>query len=597
MRKSDSLLLQLSGLLFFGSLFILAWILFKERMLNFDPAFFSFRIIFEKNYDVELGRWGSVFSQALPLWCLKAGCSLETFLRVYSVSFILIYYLVFLIISLVLKNLQAAIILMLTLCLGFRHSFYYSTAELYQGLAISVLVLALVFPENGFSSKRKMLLSYGISFILVFVLSYYHQILVFPLLFIFIYHLISQKRYTDKYLLGIIAFTVLWFFIRIKFLTETAYEKDKIPEIGTLLGQLGSFTEMPSYKYFIDFAGKYLIPLLILNLVALAGMLYKRKWLLAFFYCLFNLGFIYLNIVTYAKGESPLMYENYLTILGLFCALPVSWLLVGIKRPKIALLLAVIILAINLREIYACRIPFSDRVDYLKRVTTFGRSFQNKKYIVDYRCFPWKYGWVSWSMPFETLLYSSLESPDSAITVCVAEPISQYDSIASWKNIFIGPSWSPVWFWTNELDHNYFNLPDGDYKKITTSQLDSSFSESDFNNRDVTIKTLDSAIVIGREAFGVIPVEIINSSGKRINAISDSKSSLGFCYHLLDENGKLLLWDGLRSYLETDVYENADQGVIFENNLSKGKYILEIDLLSEGIRWWNINTRVKLEVK
>src|SRR5437660_1080814 len=80
--KKLNIYLQVLGFLFFGILFVLAWALYKERMLNYDPAFFSFRIIYDKNYDVELGRWGSIISQILPLWFLKSGCSLETFLRV-----------------------------------------------------------------------------------------------------------------------------------------------------------------------------------------------------------------------------------------------------------------------------------------------------------------------------------------------------------------------------------------------------------------------------------------------------------------------------------------------------------------------------------
>src|SRR5207249_4936463 len=98
----------------------------------------------DRAFDIELNRWGSVLSQALPLIFLKAGCSLQTFLRTYSVSFILIYYIIFLLITLVLKNERAGIALMLTLCLAFRHAFYYSTAELYQGMAWCVLIWALI---------------------------------------------------------------------------------------------------------------------------------------------------------------------------------------------------------------------------------------------------------------------------------------------------------------------------------------------------------------------------------------------------------------------------------------------------------------------
>jgi hypothetical protein len=596
MKKLNGFLLQLTGVLFFGALFALAWTFYKERMLNYDPAFFSFRILFDKDYDVELGRWGSVVSQALPLWFLKAGCSLETFLRVYSVSFILVYYLVFLIITLGLKNTRAAIVLMITLCLAFRHAFYYSTAELYQGLAISVLVLALVFPGNPYATTLKKNIAFFFSLVLIYVLSYYHQILIFPLVFIFLYHIISEKKYKDKYLLGALAFSIIWFFIRIKFLTATTYEKDKIPKLSVFFEQLGSFTELPSYKFMIDFTGNFLLPLLALNAVVVVALVVTRKWLLLAFCILFNAGFVYLNIVTYAGGESALMYENYLTALGLFCAVPLSSLLMKIKNVRILWAAVFIVLLVNVQAIYTSRFLFSDRVAYLERITSFGRQFHNKKYIIDYRNFAWKYGWVPWALPFETLLFSSMQSPDSAVTVCMADPISQYDSIAAWKNIFIGPSWSPIWFWTNELDHRFFNLPHGDYKKITTSQLDSGFTDTAFNSSTVSITPKLNFIELTKEPFTIVPVEIKNTSGRRINAIPDSPNPIAISYHVYDEKGEKVLWDGFRTELETDIYESGRMGVLIKNDLPKGIYTIEFDFITEGLRWWNINARARLKV-
>ncbi len=596
MKKSNGLFFQLTGVLFFGTLFLLAWIFFKERMLNYDPAFFSFRIIFEKNYDIELSRWGSVVSQVLPLWFLKAGCSLETFLRVYSVSFILIYYLIFLIITLVLKNARAGIMLMLTLCLAFRHAFYYSTAELYQGLAICILIWALIFPEKEYDSILKKNIAWFLSCVLIFVLSYYHQILVFPLLFIFIYYLIAEKKYFDKYLIGSIVFTVFWFFIRIKFLTSTSYEKDKIPELSVFFNQLGNITHFESYDYFKHFARHFLLPLVILNLICVGTFLFKRKWLLASFYILFNTGFIYLDLLTYRMGESPLMYENYLTILGLFCSVPLSGLLMSIKTEKLFLPVTFVILMINVQGVYSSSYPFTLKENYLKRITEYGRKMPNKKYLIDSRNLPWQYDWVSWALPFETLLYSSLESPDSAVSICASTPVSQYDSISNWKNIFLGPPWAITWFWTSDVDKKYYLLPSGEYKKLTTYQSDSSFQESVFNNQNISIEPLENFIEIDKEKYAVLPLRIKNNSGESIKSIPDCPQNIKLSYHILNEKGEQVIWDGSRTSLETDIDKETTQGLMISSVLPQGKYILEIDFVTEGKRWWNINTRVKLSV-
>src|ERR1700722_16767096 len=117
--KSHNRIIQLMGFLFFGFLFFIAWYYYKERMLSYDSANYCMEIINTKSY-LNYGRWGAAFAQFLPLSALKNHCSLQTFLQLYSVSFILIYYLIFLICTVVLRNNKAGLILMLSMCLGFR---------------------------------------------------------------------------------------------------------------------------------------------------------------------------------------------------------------------------------------------------------------------------------------------------------------------------------------------------------------------------------------------------------------------------------------------------------------------------------------------
>src|ERR1700722_11277254 len=121
--------IQVMGLLFFGVLFYISWIYFKERMLNFDPSAFCFWMIETKTFYIMLDRWTTAFSQVIPLIALKNHCSLISFLKLYSVSFVIIQYLIFLCITLILRNYRAGILLMFALGLSSRLFFYYSTEE------------------------------------------------------------------------------------------------------------------------------------------------------------------------------------------------------------------------------------------------------------------------------------------------------------------------------------------------------------------------------------------------------------------------------------------------------------------------------------
>jgi len=280
----------------------------------------------------------------------------------------------------------------------------------------------------------------------------------------------------------------------------------------------------------------------------------------------------------------------------LFCAVPLSELLISIKNQRVLWPLAVFILALNLQGIYASSIPFTLKENYLKRLTDRGRKMPEKKYVIDSRNLPWQYNWVSWALPFETLLYSSLESPDSSISVCSAQPVSQYDSISTWKNIFLGPTWAITWFWTTDIDKRYFSLPPGEYKKLTSFQSDSTFDEQIFNKNNISIEPLENFIEMGKEKYTVLPVLIKNNSGKILNAIPDCPENIKMSYHVRSESGEELIWDGSRTPLETDVERESVQCLVVKSILPKGKYLVEVDFVTEGKRWWGINTRVKLTV-
>jgi hypothetical protein len=226
-----------------------------------------------------------------------------------------------------------------------------------------------------------------------------------------------------------------------------------------------------------------------------------------------------------------------------------------------------------------------------------GRKMPEKKYVVDSRNFPWAFGWVSWSLPFETLLYSSLESKDSSVTVCISTPVTQYDSVKNWENIFLGPPWAITWFWTSDLDNNYFNLPSTPYGQLTSLQSDSSFKEQDFNNQNVFIVPLQNEVTSSKEVYIIVPLHILNTSGKKICAVPDVTYQVFLSYHVMDEKGKAVSVDNVRTPLEMDINKEGNTGLIVNTQLKKGKYTLLIDFVTENIRWWNIDAKVTLFVK
>jgi len=589
--------IQLIGVFFFGFLFCLAWYYYKERMLSFDPAFFSFRIIDDENFDVELGRWGSVISQWLPILALKQSCSLETFLRLYSVSFIISYYIVFLIITFGLKNYKAAIGLMIALCLTFRHSFYYATGELYQGIALTILLWAIMSPEKNYSDKQKWIAA-AISCVLIYVISYFHQLTFFTVFFVLFFEFLYNKRYKDFPLISVIVFALIWYIIRIKFLTTTEYEKSKMIDLQLISDQLPRLRELPCYIYFKQFAKQYLIWFALVMCIVALWLLKKRNWLSLLFIGAFPVGYLALIFIIYHNGDSPVMYENYFTSLGLFAGVGiVSLAYERIKQKQWLLIVLCFVLVFNLKQVNGSHHVFTKRIEYIQRLTDHGRKQEKKKFLLDPGNFQWKYGWVAWTLPFETALYSSIAGPDSAITIYVVEHNKeQIDTLKDRENIFLGPEWAVTWFGSQNLDKRYFNFPSSGYESLNTSQSDSAFDETVFNNKNLSISALTESISSDTDPYVVIPVKIINTSGKKLASLQREENGIFLCYKIYDSKGNIVLEQGERTVLEVDVLKEYIQGVTVNLPEASGDYTVEIDFITENKRWWGIKSTCKLTV-
>lgn len=291
------------------------------------------------------------------------------------------------------------------------------------------------------------------------------------------------------------------------------------------------------------------------------------------------------------------MYESYYTFFGLFTAVAFVLFLYEKFNKKLMLSITVVLLIINLKGIYDAHFILTKRGEYIKRLVTHGQKLPEKKYLISTNNYPWQIAWVTWAFPFETLLFSSIQHPDSAVTCLVTSDIDQYDSLITKQNIFLGPEWAITWFASNSLDSNYFRLPSSGYRKLNTSQANSLFDESGFTKENVSIVPIHQFYNFDADPFVVVPVKIINRSGKKIPSIADSETPLYLSYHLYNEDGEEVIFDGRRTVLEVDILSEYVQGIFIDLPKHNGVYTVEVDFLTENKRWWGVNSRFKLVVK
>lgn len=132
------------GHLSFMALFLASVYFYKERILFADSAFQFFKIINFEKFNVEAARYGSVLPEIPLLMAVKLGLNLKMLTIIYSVSFIGLYYLVYILCVHWLKNPKAGLAVVLTLILCISQSFFHPVTETHQSLVYSVLLFAIL---------------------------------------------------------------------------------------------------------------------------------------------------------------------------------------------------------------------------------------------------------------------------------------------------------------------------------------------------------------------------------------------------------------------------------------------------------------------
>ena len=210
--------------LFFVSYAFLALYYFKERCLYIDSAFQLFKIINFENFNIEASRYGVFFTQLLPLLAIKLGLPLKTRLVIYSLSFVIVYYSVFLLCYFKLKEKTASFIIPVVLIIGISNGFFYLVTEIYQ--AIIFLIAFYAWISNRFVGVRTIktkVFDISIAILLFLQCFFCHPTAVFPALFIIGYHVLYHKQFRKNELFILVPLIIIVAFVKINLTKSFTY--------------------------------------------------------------------------------------------------------------------------------------------------------------------------------------------------------------------------------------------------------------------------------------------------------------------------------------------------------------------------------------
>ena len=494
------------GHLMFLVLFVLAIVLYLPRTIFVDPCYAIFNVLYYRDYVSEAFRYTAVYPQTLALLGMKLNLSLRGILLLYSVSFILLYYIVYLIVTYIFRQSRIALAIPLLLMLGIKYSFFWISTETHQALVYTVLFYCFLNWSRSFRPgvimwMVKVMVATGI-LLLAF---YAHPVSLFTVLFVLGYFMIDRKmvRKPDVYILGAIIITLSV----IKFMTgiSSGYESFYFKGFSEFFDRVQNLHRSES----LLFLNRYLFNIYFFSMLIFLSLtgyyVVKRLYIKLFWFLGYSVAFALILFTTFDIWYFPFIQEK--NLMGLNILLLIPFLNdVRFRGEKPQWLVRIFISLAFLTAVYHvvnASFFYRHRLDFIQSFIQQVRKYPEKKFVIPESVIDREQLNVNWAFATETLILSSLEGPDSSVSIYINDPFGKIKDEVNLNDtlLFVCAPWAQDRE-IRRLNPRYFNLSNSVYRVLTEEDLVSGRETLLHLNRfDDPVSAKDSIHVV-REASG-----------------------------------------------------------------------------------------------
>jgi hypothetical protein len=458
---------------FFTVYAVFAVVYFKERCIYIDSAFQLFKIINFENFNFEAHRYGVVFSQFLPLLAIKFALPLKYVLIAFSLSFVLLGYLVFLLCYHVLHEKKVAFIIPVSLISGIAQGFFYTVTEIYQASLFVVLFYAWqnvnVLKINTLKNE---IFSLVISFVLFLLCFLCHPSAIFAIVFIVFYLKIRNKAGLNIQTIMLLLSFVLVALIKLFLTGSTSYEGNIFSDfLNSPALILNVFSLYPANFFKNNFMfGIYFIPSLMLVFLLLT-YLFKKQYQLFIYVTLAVCLYWCILVLTFYKGDDDIVMEKTFALWLLFIIIPFANDIFynNVFKKTIAVLLFIVIIVVGFLFVNDSGLLYKRRLIYIQSlldkttVNVCSKRIINKTDLHGIVRIPW-------AVSVETLLLSALNNPEQQQTIFIADETMVLDKVdLTDSTLFL---LTPFYLQFNTpLNQKYFKLDNCAYQWIKKEDL------------------------------------------------------------------------------------------------------------------------------
>ena len=413
------------GHIVFITLLLFAIIYDKERTFIVDNSYMLHYIINCKNCAISFDRYSMAFANLLPLMLVWTDAPLNMVILGYSISFILLGYIIFILVVHVMKNKVAGIVITSVVLVEY-HIFFFAVSETVQMIYFCALLIAWLHigpKQDKLSNIFYHITLIGITFLCVNI----HPSAIFPIAFIIGYRFIDNNLKIDKKIAIVsIAFVV---FEILKSFTYTSDYESKYFDYNILLQSIPNFIDL--LTNFIEYTFfrvpiLYLIPFLI-SIVCIIFYLKKRQYIKFIFITCFDITFLIANIFIYSpEGYGFGTFERMFVSIIIFTMLPfANDVLPCLNRKQETIFVGMFSLSLlfsfiginHVSNVYTTRLQEMEKVIKVAHTENKHKLFIKHTLTTEKLLSVWGYD----DLPYVSALLSALDGPEKTVTLRVSK--------------------------------------------------------------------------------------------------------------------------------------------------------------------------------
>lgn len=445
---------------YFPVLAVLALLLDKERIINFDSTHFFFRIINDKQFWFPEFRIGVVFTQIPLLIGAFLELPLVWLIRIYSVSFIALYFVVFWLCFKPLKNPTAAVVILLLMVIGVNASYFHPVTETHQALVFSCLLYAWLF----YNHPNK-ILNHLVTIAIIAWCMFTHPISLFSVVFVIGCYLLSNQNYKSAQYYIPLLFVVAIFGSKI-LNTSSGYDANQYNSLKDFKSHMPHFFSL----YPVQFVANrlytlYLIPTILFGISAIY-MVFKKRFVEIIFFIASVIGFCIISTLTFKEGDGDAMMEkSFLPAVFMILLIFFSQVLpIASKNFTRSTLLVHVMMLIGIAIIWKKGQAYYARLDYYNKIIEYQIKENKPKLLVTRGNLESRYVFNEWATALDMMILSEINHHQTT-TMYIANSSSDFDEHLQHENLFLCVPFYCV-LDASMLNKTYFKLPQTTYYKL-----------------------------------------------------------------------------------------------------------------------------------